>query len=106
MLQGLQGTPKTDQSKESVFASGYPYPFRTHLGALQCRRWPNRRLSGVVQAVDGLPVPIVPSAGNPAHHARPAPAEDEDGPEVGAVLLPRFLHQVLKLRNMEQLIVN
>ena len=93
-MQHPSSPPKTDQSKESVFASGYPYPFRAHLGALQCRRWPNRHLSGVVQAVDGLPVPIVPSAGNPAHHARPAPAEDEDGPEVGAVLLPRFLHQV------------
>ena len=44
--------------------------------------------------MDGLPVPLVPSAGDPAHRARPAPAEDEDGPEVGAVLLPRFLHQV------------
>ena len=44
--------------------------------------------------MDGLPVPLVPPAGDPPHRARPAAAEDEDGPEVGAVLLPRFLHQV------------
>ena len=73
---------------------------------LQCRRGPHWDLPGVVQAVDGLPLPLLPPAGHPAHSAGLAPAEDEDGAEVGAVLIPCFLHQVLKLRNMEQLIVN